>query len=67
MTERTFDYYGARICIYNKYENGDVDAKIFPDKDDFPFTRVVFSKKAYEKILDAIKKSKLKGKTIGAN
>jgi len=50
------EYYGARICVQKKYDDKDIDVKIFPDKDDCSFTRSRFSKKAYQDILSEIKK-----------
>ncbi len=55
---REFYYYGAKIYINEEYENGDVDAKIFPNKNDISFIGSRFSKEQYNKTLDMIKNGK---------
>ena len=57
---REFDYFRARVCINEEYENGDVDAKIFPNKHDIEFVGSRFSREAFRKILDEIREGKLK-------
>ncbi len=52
-TEKNCEY---KTVIQKRYKNGDLDVKIFPDKDDCSFIRKRFSKKEYQDILIKIKK-----------
>lgn len=60
MTEKRYDYCGTRIEINKEYENGNIDAKIFPDREDISFIAGRFSMNEYRDILNEIIKNRWK-------
>jgi hypothetical protein len=67
MTAAEFGYFGAKVEINERYDNGDTDAKIFPDKNDIAFIESRFSRESFKETLAQIRDGKLSLKVQRGN